>query len=278
MNLKVQKWEGELCIKILLLCCSFIYTVLTEVIFSVVVQCIAISFGVRFGKSQLLLLHCKPNALSAAWRVGTVENTLLDVTYDFIPLNSFIEWSQFFLLRGWELNMLEFLRVLIADIPLKTGSRMVTLSQHQDYIQTAIENCNMCARKTSLNLQKDLMHAGVHICSSTMRRRPLEAGRKVRKSFQATAAILDMEVANVESLLTQLVALRDSWKQCGMKLSLLHPAFRQKLNCLGSVISLPEKEWASMMRILYTRRKREWNRWILWGSPLPKAYILYNIG
>jgi len=31
---------------------------LTEVVFSVVMQCIAISFGVRLGKSQLLLLHC----------------------------------------------------------------------------------------------------------------------------------------------------------------------------------------------------------------------------
>jgi len=73
----------------------------TEVIFSVVVQCIAISFGLCLGKSQLLLLHCKSSALSTAWRVGTVENTLHDATYDFIPLDSVIERSQFFLLRGW---------------------------------------------------------------------------------------------------------------------------------------------------------------------------------
>jgi len=31
---------------------------LLEVAFSVVIQCIAISFGVRLGKSQLLLLYC----------------------------------------------------------------------------------------------------------------------------------------------------------------------------------------------------------------------------
>jgi len=34
----------------------------------------------------------------------------------------------------------------------------------------------------------------------------------LRNSFQASDATLDMEVANVESLLTQLVALRDSGK------------------------------------------------------------------
>jgi len=32
-----------------------------------------------------------------------------------------------------------------------------------------------------------LKHAGVHICSSTMRRRPLEAGRKAKKPLKAAS-------------------------------------------------------------------------------------------
>jgi len=43
-------------------CYSFMYTVLCKLIdwscFFSRVRCIAISFGVRLGKSQLLLLHC----------------------------------------------------------------------------------------------------------------------------------------------------------------------------------------------------------------------------
>jgi len=44
-----------------------------------------------------------------------------------------------------------------------------------------------CAQKTSLDLQKDLIHAGVHICSRTMRRRPLSVSNpgfsRTRKPF-----------------------------------------------------------------------------------------------
>ena len=38
---------------------------------------------------------------------------------------------------------------------------------------------------------------------------PIDVCNKV---FQASDATLDMEVANIESLLAQLLALRDSWK------------------------------------------------------------------
>jgi len=49
-------------------------------------------FWCAFGKISIaavaLLAHCP----STAWLVATVENTLYDATYDFIPLNSVIEW------------------------------------------------------------------------------------------------------------------------------------------------------------------------------------------
>jgi len=89
-------------------------------------------------------------------------------------------------LCGWELHMLEFLWVLMADTPLKKRSRIATLTQHEGYIQTAIENSIKCARKRRLDLQKDLMHAGVRICSSTMRRPPLEAGRIAKKTLKSS--------------------------------------------------------------------------------------------
>jgi len=53
-------------------------------------------------------------------------------------------------------------------------------------MQTFIENCEKGAWKANLDLQKDLMHAGVHICSSTVRRRPLEAGRNAKKLLKSS--------------------------------------------------------------------------------------------
>jgi len=46
---------------------------LIEVVVSVVIQRVTISFGVHLGKYQLLLFCCYPNALSTACRVGTVR-------------------------------------------------------------------------------------------------------------------------------------------------------------------------------------------------------------
>jgi len=43
-------------------------------------------------------------------------------------------------------------------------------------------HCKKYAKKTSLDLQKDLMHDVVHVSSSTVPRRLLEAGRKAKKS------------------------------------------------------------------------------------------------
>jgi len=47
-----------------------------------------------------------------------------------------------------------------------------------------INHCKRYAKKTSFDLQKDLMHAGVHISSGTVRRRPLEAGGKSKKPLK----------------------------------------------------------------------------------------------
>jgi len=55
---------------------------------------------------------------------------VLDVTLDFISLNSVTELIQFFLLCGVELYMLEFLWFLKADITRRKWSRIITLSQH----------------------------------------------------------------------------------------------------------------------------------------------------
>jgi len=58
--------------------------------------------------------------------------------------------------------MLEFLRFLMADVPRKR-SRVATLSEHRLYPNI---HCKRYAKKTSFDLQKDLMHPGVHISSS----------------------------------------------------------------------------------------------------------------
>jgi len=47
----------------------------------------------------------------------------------------------------------------MADIAPRKGSCIVTLSKRWDY--TAIANCKNRARKTSFDLQKDLMHAWI---------------------------------------------------------------------------------------------------------------------
>jgi len=80
----------------------------------------------------------------------------------------------------------------MADGAPRKRSRTVTLTQHWNYIRTAIENYENCARKTSLDLQKDLMYAGAHICSSIMRRRPLEAGRKAKKLLKSNFLLKKM--------------------------------------------------------------------------------------
>jgi len=61
--------------------------------------------------------------------------------------------------------------------------------------------------------------------------------------------LLDMEVANVESLLTQLVALRDNWKAMWNEAELVASSLQSEVNCLGSVVPLRYKERDSMMRM-----------------------------
>jgi len=72
----------------------------------------------------------------------------------------------------------------MADITARKRSRIVTLSEHWDYTQTAIANCTMYARKTRFDSKKDLMHAGgVHMRPGrpTVRRRILESWRNTKK-------------------------------------------------------------------------------------------------
>ena len=47
-----------------------------------------------------------------------------------------------------------------------------------------LRNSKKDPRKTSFDLQKDLVLAGVHISSSTVRRRLLEASRKAKKPLK----------------------------------------------------------------------------------------------
>jgi len=61
--------------------------------------------------------------------------------------------------------------------------------------------------------------------------------------------LLDVEVVNVESLLTQLVGLRDSWKAMWNEAELVASSLQTEVNCLGSVVPLPDKERDSMMRM-----------------------------
>jgi len=69
----------------------------------------------------------------------------------------------------------------MAEITTKKRSRIVTLSEHWNYTQTAItNNFKRHSIKTSFDLQKDLMHDVVHISLSTVRRL-VEAGRKDKK-------------------------------------------------------------------------------------------------
>jgi len=68
----------------------------------------------------------------------------------------------------------------MADITPRKQIRMVALAERWKYTQKDIANCKRNAQKTRFDFQKDLMHLGVHISSSTMhtmRRRLLEADR-----------------------------------------------------------------------------------------------------
>jgi len=47
----------------------------------------------------------------------------------------------------------------MADITPRKRSRIIALSKHWNYTQTAIANCKKYAKKTRLDLQKNLMHA-----------------------------------------------------------------------------------------------------------------------
>ena len=62
------------------------------------------------------------------------------------------------------------------------------------------------------------------------------------KVIQASDATLDMEVANIESLLAQLVALRDSWKAIWNEAQTDASSLQIEVNCLGTVVPLPGKE------------------------------------
>jgi len=70
----------------------------------------------------------------------------------------------------------------MADITPRKPNHIVTLSEHWNYNPNS--HCKRYAKKTSFELQKNLMHAGVHISSSTARRRLLEAGRKAKKPLK----------------------------------------------------------------------------------------------
>jgi len=72
---------------------------------------------------------------------------------------------------------------------------------------------------------------------------------RLRSHFKLVMRLLDMEVANVESLLTQLVALRDNWKAMWNEAELVASSLQSEVNCLGSVVPLRYKERDSMMRM-----------------------------
>jgi len=72
---------------------------------------------------------------------------------------------------------LEFLW-FTADITPRERSRIIALTQ------TIPEQPLQKLCKEGFDLQKDLMHAGVHISSRTVRHRLLEAGRKAEKPLK----------------------------------------------------------------------------------------------
>jgi len=73
--------------------------------------------------------------------------------------------------------------VIFSDRPqIQKARRIVTLSELWDYSQTAFANCKKYA-KTSFDLHKDVMHAEVHISSSTVQRPVLDADRKTKKQL-----------------------------------------------------------------------------------------------
>ena len=80
-----------------------------------------------------------------------------------------------------------------SDNTPRKRSFIVTLSEHWDYTQKAIANCKRYAKKTSFDLQKDLIHTGIHISSSTVRRRLLEADRKVKKQLKSSSLLNKLE-------------------------------------------------------------------------------------
>ena len=61
------------------------------------------------------------------------------------------------------------------------------------------------------------------------------------KVIQASDATLDKEVANIESLLAQLVVLRDSWKTVWNEAKLVASSLQIEENCLWTVVPLSEK-------------------------------------
>ena len=73
------------------------------------------------------------------------------------------------------------------------------------------------------------------------------------KVIQASDATLDMEVTNIESLLAQLVALRDSWKAIWNEAKLVASSLQIEVKNFRhrstTVLPLLEKEQDSMMRI-----------------------------
>ena len=171
-------------------CCSFIHTILCKFIdwscFFSRYTMYRHFFWCAFGKISIAAVALLAQCIKTGWRVRTVENTLYDATYDFTALNCVIECYSSFCCVWLRVTLVRISVIFMGDIPPKKRSRIVTLTQHQDYIQTAIENCKNCAWKTSLDVQKVLMYAGVHICSSTMRRRPLEAGRIAKKPLKSS--------------------------------------------------------------------------------------------
>jgi len=76
--------------------------------------------------------------------------------------------------------------ILTADITYRKRSRIVTLPEHWSYTQTATANYKCYSKTTLFDLQTDLLRAGGHISSSTVRRRLLEAGRKAKKPLKSS--------------------------------------------------------------------------------------------
>ena len=131
MNLKVQNWNEQWCTKFLLLLfylCSLVQINWLKLLFQSFYDA-SPHFWETSDKISIvavsLLAQCSKYCLSCR----NSPKYVLDVTWDFVSLNSVAELIQFFLLCEVESYMLECLFFLKADITPRKRSRIVTLSQ-----------------------------------------------------------------------------------------------------------------------------------------------------